>query len=69
MWREDHDILLLLVVESTVYDFLKGSVRELLFFLGLSGQAGPLPINGNKLLGSLGYRSNPQGALLQAEWL
>ena len=30
----------------------------------LSGRAGPLPIKGNKLLGSLGYRSNPQGALL-----
>ena len=31
--------------------------------------AGPLPIKGNKLLRSLGYRSNPQRALLQAEWL
>ena len=41
----------------------------LLFCLSLSGRAGPLPIKGNKLLGSLGYRSYPQGALLQAEWL
>ena len=41
----------------------------LLFCLGLSGRAAPLPIKGNKLLGSLGYRSNPQGALLQTEWL
>ena len=44
-------------------------VRQLLFFLGLSGRAGPLPINGNKLLGSLGHRSYPQGAPLQAELL
>ena len=29
----------------------------------------PLPIKGNKLLGSLGYQSNPQGVLLQAECL
>ena len=35
---------------------------------GLFGRAGPLPIKGNKLLRSLGYQSNPQGALLQAEW-
>ena len=28
-----------------------------------------LPIKGNKLLGSLGYRNNPQGVLLQADWL
>ena len=41
----------------------------LLHCLSPSGRAGPLPIKGNKLLGSLGYRSNPQGALLQAEWL
>ena len=41
----------------------------LLFYLGLSGRAGPLPIKGNKLLGSLWYRSNPQGALLQAQCL
>ena len=41
----------------------------LLHCLSLSGQAGLLPIKGNKLLGSLGYRSNPQGVLLQAEWL
>ena len=50
---------------------LAGSEKLLLSLLclGLSGRAGPLPIKGNKLLGSLGYRSNPQGALLQAEWL
>ena len=41
----------------------------LLFCLGLSGRAGSLPIKDNKLLGSLGYWSNPQDALLQAEWL
>ena len=44
--------------------------KLLLFYcLSPSGQAGPLPNNGNKLLGSLGYRSNPQGGQLQAEWL
>ena len=37
--------------------------------LGLSGLADPLPIKDHKLLCSLGYRSNPHGALLQAEWL
>ena len=41
----------------------------LLSCLSLSGRAGPLSIKVNKLLGSLGYRSNPQGTLLQAEWL
>ena len=39
---------------------------QLLSCLSLSGRAGPLPIKGNKLLGSLWYRSNPQGVLLQA---
>ena len=38
--------------------------KLLLSCLSLSGRAGPLPIKGNKLLGSLGYRSNPQGELL-----
>ena len=43
---------------------------ELLLFrcLRLSGRAGLLSIKGNKSLRSMGYRSNPKGALLQAEW-
>ena len=47
------------------------SLRVLLLLscLSLSGRAGPLPMRSNKLLGSLGHRSNSQGALLQAEWL
>ena len=43
--------------------------KLLLLSLGLSGRAGQLYIKGNKLLRSLGYRSNPQGEMLQAEWL
>ena len=41
----------------------------LLLSLVLSGRVGPLPFKGNKLLCYAGHRSDPQGALLQAEWL
>ena len=55
---------------STPYKIKVNNYKLLLLSCrSLSGRAGPLPIKGNKLLGSLGYRSNPQGALLQAEWL
>ena len=50
-------------------DHFVGKLLLSLSCLSLSGRAGPLPIKGNKLCGSLGYRCNPQGALLQAEWL
>ena len=43
--------------------------RRLLLCLGVSGRAGPFPINDNKLLRSLRYRSNRKCTLATAKWL
>ena len=67
----EYEVRFAIVVVDTLYCSCKLQLLLLLLFccLSPSGLAGPLPIEGNILLGSLGYRSNPQGALLQAEWL
>ena len=51
------------------YIFYIFCVTSVLLLLCLcpSGRAGPLPINSNKFIPSLRYRSNTQGALLQSE--